>query len=464
MTDICQMGASELVARYRNRELSPVEATRAALDRIAALDGTYNAFCVLDAARALADAEASEARWAKGEPLGLVDGVPTTVKDLILAKGWPTLRGSRAIDPDQAWDEDGPPVARLRAHGAVLLGKTCTPEFGWKGVTDSPLTGVTRNPWDAKLTPGGSSGGAAAACALGMGAIHIATDGGGSIRIPAGFCGLFGIKPTFGIVPVHPHSPAGTLWHQGPISRSVADAGLVLTVISEADARDWYALPPRGIDYRQGLDDGIRGLRIAYSPTLGNAKVDAEVAEVAARAVQGFADLGAEITEVAQVFDDPLPTMIELWSVALALGIDGMPEAKRALMEPPILEIAAGGEALGAVAYRKAERAREALGQRMARFHADYDLLVTPQLPLTAFEAGVEVPPGRGMTRWWEWSPFTYPFNLTQQPAATLPCGLAANGLPVAMQVVGRKFDEATVLRACRAFEAAHPFSLPPQP
>ena len=456
-------GAAELVARYRSRELSPVEVTRAVLERIEAVGATYNAFCVLDAERALAAARESEARWAGGEPKGLVDGVPATVKDLILAKGWPTLRGSRAIDPDQAWDEDGPPVARLRAHGAVLLGKTTTPEFGWKGVTDSPLTGITRNPWNPELTPGGSSGGAAAACALGMGAIHIATDGGGSIRIPAGFCGLFGHKPTFGTVPVHPHSPAGTLWHQGPISRSVADAALILTVISEPDARDWYALPPRGLDYRHRLDDGARGLRIAYSPTLGYAKVDPEVADVVAGAVRGFEGLGAEVEEVAHLFDDPLETMIDLWSVALALGIDGIGEARRALMDPPILEIAARGQALGAVAYRKAERAREALGQRMARFHSDYDLLVTPQLPLTAFAAGHEVPPGRGMRRWWEWSPFTYPFNLTQQPAATLPCGMAG-GLPVAMQVVGAKFADATVLRACRAYEAAHPFPLPPLP
>ena len=456
-------GAAELVARYRSRELSPVEVTRAVLERIEAVGATYNAFCVLDAERALAAARESEARWAGGEPKGLVDGVPATVKDLILAKGWPTLRGSRAIDPDQAWDEDGPPVARLRAHGAVLLGKTTTPEFGWKGVTDSPLTGITRNPWNPELTPGGSSGGAAAACALGMGAIHIATDGGGSIRIPAGFCGLFGHKPTFGTVPVHPHSPAGTLWHQGPISRSVADAALILTVISEPDARDWYALPPQGLDYRHGLDDGVRGLRIAYSPTLGYAKVDPEVADVVAAAVRGFEGLGAEVEEVAHLFDDPLETMIDLWSVALALGIDGIGEARRALMDPPILEIAARGQALGAVAYRKAERAREALGQHMARFHADYDLLVTPQLPLTAFEVGHEVPPGRGMRRWWEWSPFTYPFNLTQQPAATLPCGMAG-GLPVAMQVVGAKFADATVLRACRAYEAAHPFPLPPLP
>ncbi|HEX9770129.1 MAG TPA: amidase [Kiloniellales bacterium] len=463
MDEVCMYGAAELVARYRSRELSPVEVTRAVLERIEAVGAAYNAFCVLDAERALAAARESEARWAGGEPKGLVDGVPATVKDLILAKGWPTLRGSRAIDPDQAWDEDGPPVARLRAHGAVLLGKTTTPEFGWKGVTDSPLTGITRNPWDAKLTPGGSSGGAAAACALGMGAIHIATDGGGSIRIPAGFCGLFGHKPTFGTVPVHPHSPAGTLWHQGPISRSVADAALILTVISEPDARDWYALPPQGLDYRHRLDDGARGLRIAYSPTLGYAKVDPEVADVVAGAVRGFEGLGAEVEEVAHLFDDPLETMIDLWSVALALGIDGIGEARRALMDPPILEIAARGQALGAVAYRKAERAREALGQRMARFHSDYDLLVTPQLPLTAFAAGHEVPPGRGMRRWWEWSPFTYPFNLTQQPAATLPCGMAG-GLPVAMQVVGAKFADATVLRACRAYEAAHPFALPPLP
>ncbi|MGD8476291.1 MAG: amidase family protein, partial [Burkholderiales bacterium] len=215
-TDVLSMTAIELVEHYRTKALSPVEVTRAALDRISQLNPIYNAFVLVDEERSMNDARASEARWQRGEPAGKVDGVPATVKDLIVTKGWPTLRGSKTIDPHQSWPEDGPPVARMREQGAVFLGKTTTPEFGWKGVTDSPLTGVTVNPWDTRLTPGGSSGGAAVCAALGMGTLHIATDGGGSIRIPSGFCGLFGFKPTFGIVPVHPHSPALTLWHQGP--------------------------------------------------------------------------------------------------------------------------------------------------------------------------------------------------------------------------------------------------------
>ncbi len=480
LDDVCTLSATELVGLYRTGQVSPVEVTGAVLDRIERLDGRgngsglvetdskpnsrINAFRLVDADGAMALARESEARWQRGAPNGLVDGVPTTIKDLIVTKGWPTLRGSRTIDPEQAWDEDGPPVARMREHGAVLLGKTNTPEFGWKGVTGSPLTGVTVNPWNSALTPGGSSGGAAAAAALGVGPLHIATDGGGSIRIPAAFCGLFGHKPTFGTVPVHPHSPAGTLWHQGPIVRTVADAALLLTVISKPDPRDWFAVPHDAVDYREGLDQGITGLRIAYSPNLGYVNVDPEVAELVDDAMNLFADLGAEIDQVDPGFSDPLDIMITLWSVALALAVAPLTEAQRDLVDPPVLEIAARGAAHTAVEYRLAERARESLGRQMQRFHERYDLLITPQLPLTAFEAGHEVPPGSGMTRWWEWSPFTYPFNLTQQPAASLPCGFTEHGLPAAVQVVGAKFADATVLRACRAYEAANPFVMPPLP
>ncbi len=455
------MTAAELTAQYRARSLSPVEITHATLARIAKINPTYNAFCVVDADAALASARESESRWFSGKPLGPADGVPATAKDLILAKGWPTLRGSRTIDPNQAWDEDAPPVARLREQGAIFLGKTTTPEFGWKGVTDSPLTGITRNPWNEQLTPGGSSGGAAVAAALGMGTLNIATDGGGSIRIPAGFCGLFGIKPTWGIVPVYPHSPAWTLWHQGPISRTVADAALMLTLIAQPDERDWAAGPALGIDYRQHLEEGIAELRIAYSPTLGYAKVDAEVATCVARAVNEFTQLGATVEEIDLKLDDPIEIMQPLWAVALALAVAPMSPAQRALCDPGMLELAEPGFALSALAYRQLERARDAFGRRMTSLHDQYDLLVTPQLATTAFAVGHEVPPDSDMKRWWQWSPFTYPFNLTQQPAATVPCGFAANGLPVAMQVVGAKFADALVLRAARAYEKAHPFVLP---
>jgi aspartyl-tRNA(Asn)/glutamyl-tRNA(Gln) amidotransferase subunit A len=455
------MTAAELIAQYRNKTLSPVEVTRAALDRISELNPVYNAFVLVDEARALQDARASEARWQRGKPAGRVDGVPATVKDLIVTEGWPTRRGSLTIDPDQPWLEDGPPVARMKEEGAVFLGKTTTPEFGWKGVTDSPLTGVTVNPWNTRLTPGGSSGGAAVAAATGMGTLHIATDGGGSIRIPASFCGLYGFKPTFGIVPVHPHSPALTLWHQGPISRTVDDAALMLGVIAQPDSRDWYQVPGGHRDFYPGTAAGVKGWRIAYSKTLGYASVDTELAALVDRGAQAFEALGAAVEEVDLELDDPIAIMQPLWAVALALGVSPMTPAQRELVDPPLLELAAPGFQISALQYRQLERQREAFARQMCDLHRTYDLLLTPQLAVTAFEAGHEVPPGSSRERWWEWSPFTYPFNLSQQPAATLPCGFTAAGLPVALQIVGNKFEDGKVLQASRAFEQAHPFLMP---
>jgi aspartyl-tRNA(Asn)/glutamyl-tRNA(Gln) amidotransferase subunit A len=462
--DVLSLSAADLVEQYKKKALSPVEVTRAALDRIARLQPVYNAFALVGEQEAMRDARASEARWLRGEPAGLVDGLPTTVKDLLLAKGWPTRRGSLTVDPNQPWDEDSASVARMREQGAVILGKTTTPEFGWKGVTDSPLTGLTVNPWNTGVTPGGSSGGAAVASAFGMGVMHIATDGGGSIRIPAGFCGQFGFKPTFGVVPVHPHPPPWTMWHQGPIARTVHDAALMLTVISRPDVRDFYAAPPLGIDYRDGLDSGVRGMRVAYSRTLGYAKVDREVAALVDAGVKQLGSLGAQVEELDLDHTDPIETMQPLWSVALAMAVQPMSEAQRKLVEPPLLALAQPGFGISALEYRALEKQREALGRRMNLLHQQYDLLVTPQLATTAFPVNHEVPPGNGMKRWWEWSPFTYPFNLTQQPAATVPCGFASNGLPVAMQFVGAKFQDARVLRAARAWELAHPFRMPPLP
>src|SRR6266853_590110 len=299
------MSASALVEAYRRKTLSPVEATKAALARIERLEPKLNAFVLVDAEGALAAARESEARWAKGAPKGLVDGVPTTIKDIVLTKGWPTLRGSRLTRRDQDWSEDAPAVARLREHGAVLLGKTTTPEFGWKGVTDSPLTGITRNPWNPAKTPGGSSGGAAAAVAAGMGPLAVGTDGGGSIRIPCGFTGLFGLKPSFGRVPAWPLSPFGTVAHVGPMTRSVTDAALMLNVLALPDARDWHALPFDPRDWRTGLEHGVRDLRIAYSPDLGYASVDPEVAAIVRKALDVFTDLGAKVEAKNPGFEDP---------------------------------------------------------------------------------------------------------------------------------------------------------------
>ncbi|MCU0869594.1 MAG: amidase [Burkholderiales bacterium] len=459
--DLTALSATALVAHYASRSLSPVDVTRAVVARVEALDRLFNTFVVFDADRALDAARASEARWSASRPAGPLDGVPVSVKDLILARDWPTLRGSLTTDPTAPWTDDGPPVARLRDSGAVLLGKTTTSEFGWKGVTDSALTGVTRNPWDARLTPGGSSGGAGAACALRFGPLHLATDGGGSIRIPAAFCGVFGFKPTWGLVPVHPHSPAGTLWHQGPITRHVADAAAMLDVIARPDPRDWAQIPC-GVDFSAAsLDAGIAGLRIAWSPDLGYARVEPDVLAATTAALDVLRDAGACIETVSLGLDDPIDVMQPLWSVALATALAPLDPARRNRVEPALQALAAPGFTLSALELRAVEKARERFGQRMQALHAQFDLLVTPQMPITAFEVGHEVPPGSGRTRWWEWSPFTYPFNLTQQPTATVPCGFDRRGLPVALQLVGAKFDDARVLRAARAFEQRRPFAVP---
>jgi aspartyl-tRNA(Asn)/glutamyl-tRNA(Gln) amidotransferase subunit A len=449
------MAATELLDRYRAKELSPVEATRAALERVDALDRDVNAFCLVAPDEAMARARASEQRWLRGEPAGLLDGVPVSIKDLLLTRGWPTRRGSRLIDAGQEWPEDAPSSARLREHNAVILGKTTTPELGWKGVTDSPLSGVTRNPWNTERTSGGSSGGSAAAVALGMGALSVGTDGGGSVRIPAGFCGVFGLKPTYGRIPLYPASPFGTLSHAGPITRSVADAALMLDVLAVPDSRDWSSLPPPTGSYRDGLDRGLAGVRVAFSPTLGYVDVDPEVAARVRDAVGVLADLGAHVDEVDPGFDDPVEAFHVLWFSGAAKSVEQFPRSRQRELEPGLRDICAAGRRMNALDYLEASAVRIRLGVLMGRFHDTYDLLATPALPIPAFEAGLEVPPGWPAPRWTSWTPFTYPFNMTQQPAASVPCGFTSAGLPVGLQIVGPRHADMGVLAACKAYEGA---------
>jgi aspartyl-tRNA(Asn)/glutamyl-tRNA(Gln) amidotransferase subunit A len=463
-SDPAALSAVQLRQLYRTKQLSPVEAVRAVLERIDRFDPQLNAFCLVDRDGAMAAARASEARWHKGAPCGLVDGVPATIKDLVLTKGWPTLRGSLAIGRDQSWDEDAPATGRLREHGAVLLGKTTTPEFGWKAVTDCALTGITRNPWDTGKTPGGSSGGAAVAAALGMGALHVGTDGGGSIRIPAGFTGIFGLKPSFGRVPAYPASPFGTVAHVGPMTRTVADAALMLSVLALPDSRDWLALPYDGCDYRIGLEDGVRGLRIAFSPALGYVEVEPEVADLVAAATGAFLELGAVVEQVDPGFADPIDIFRPHWYVGAANLLRDFSDDQRGKMDPGLQEIAAEGARVSLMDYLNAVRGRAELGVAMRRFHETYDLLLTPTLPLAAFAAGIERPDPARQPRWISWAPFSNPFNLTQQPAASVPCGFTAAGLPVGLQIVGPMHADALVLRAARAFEAARPWPMPEAP
>ncbi|WP_329554722.1 amidase [Streptomyces sp. NBC_00696] len=455
-TELTELTAVELLDGYRRREFSPVEATRATLERAEEIQPAVNALVRLDAEGALAQAAESAERWRRGEPAGLLDGVPVTVKDILLQRGTPTLRGSKTIAEQGSWDEDAPSVARLREHGAVFIGKTTTPEFGWKGVTDSPLSGVTRNPHDPSRTAGGSSGGSAAAVALGAGPLSLGTDGGGSVRIPASFCGIVGLKPTYGRVPLYPASAFGTLSHVGPMARDAADAALLLDVIGVPDARDWSGLDRPPGSYREGLADGVQGLRIAYSPSLGGqVAVRPAVAAAVRRGVERLAALGAYVEETDPDFSDPVDPFHTLWFSGAARVTQKLSPQQRELLDPGLREICATGGGFSALDYLAAVDARMELGRRMGLFHERYDLLVTPTLPITAFEAGVEVPKGSGHRRWTGWTPFTYPFNLTQQPAVTVPVGNDGDGLPIGMQIVGARHRDELVLRAAHALDRA---------
>jgi aspartyl-tRNA(Asn)/glutamyl-tRNA(Gln) amidotransferase subunit A len=354
-------------------------------------------------------------------------------------------------------------VARLREAGAVILGKTTTPEFGWKAIGDSPLTGITRNPWNLERTPGGSSAGAAVACAAGIAPLHIGSDGAGSIRIPSAFTGIFGIKATFGRVPAHPASPMGLLSNIGPMTRSVRDAALMLNLLARPDHRDPYALPPERRMYLDGIEDGVQGWRIAYSPDLGYApspghtKVDPEIAACVARAAQRFEELGAHVEQVGPIFDSPRQALLTLWAAGAARVMAAFPNDKRRLADPGLIEIASRGEHISAVEYVGADLARTALGMRMGEFHQRYDLLLTPMMPVPALPVGQDLNDPAAEDMWIDWSPFSYPFNLTRQPAASIPCGLTRAGLPIGLQIVGPLYAEDRVLRAARAFEQTQP-------
>lgn len=463
-SDLTQRTATELLALYAEGEASPVEVTQAVVDRIEGINPIVNAFCLIDADAALQAAAASERRWLDREPIGPLDGVPTSIKDLILTAGWPTRRGSRTIDPDQPWEVDAPATARLRESGAVLIGKTTTPEFGCKGETNSALTGITRNPWDPSKSSGGSSGGTAAAVAAGLGPLGIGTDGAGSVRIPAAFCGNVGLKPSFGRVPVYPLSPFGTVSHLGPHTMSVADAALMMNVLKQPDARDWTSLPPDESDYLPGTDDGIAGLRVAYSRTLGYATVDPEVADAVESAVHDLEGAGAVVDAVDPGFDDPLEITTGLWFLGAWTLWNTLTPEQQEVTDPDFAAEAELGSGLSALDVQRLNIRRGDLGSLMRQFMQGYDVLVTPAVAIPAFDAR---PAGHSpMTpeMMLGWTPFSYPFNLTQQPAITIPCGLTATGLPIGLQIVGPMFADALVLRAARAYERIRPVPRPPLP
>jgi aspartyl-tRNA(Asn)/glutamyl-tRNA(Gln) amidotransferase subunit A len=455
VTDLSMMSAQELVAGYLRGEFSPVDAAQAALDAIAVHEPAVNAFVLVDEQVAWAMAEASAARYAAGAPIGPADGVPVSIKDLFLTAGWPTVRGSNLIDAHASWHEDAPATARLREAGTVLLGKTTTPEFGWKGVTDSIRQGVTGNPWGAGLTSGGSSGGSATAVGLGMGTWSVGTDGGGSVRIPASFTGTVAFKPTYGLVPMYPSSPYGTLAHAGPMTRTVTDAALMLDVLVGFDARDWSALPTPATSFVSGLQNGVEGLRIAFSADLGFGSNDPQVDAAVHAALEVLIEAGAKVDEVDLGLSDPVDAFHVLWFTGAAKVLQPFGENALDHVDPGLATaIRSYGLTPTASDYLDAVAVRMSLGRRFGMLHETYDAFVCPTMPIAAFAAGQPSPDDWPSDLWTSWTPYTYPFNMTQQPALSLPCGFTTDERPIGLQVVGPRHGDAVVLRVAAAYEA----------
>lgn len=467
--DVWRLDTGALAAAVADKRLSAREAVDATLDRLERLDPALAAFTTVVPEQARAEARRVDDAIAAGRPAGPLAGVPLGVKDLIFTSGIRTSFGCHAYR-DFVPDEDDVVVERLRAAGAVVVGKTTVPELGYGGTGRNPLGPATRNPWDLERTSGGSSAGSAAAVAAGVGPFSVGSDGGGSVRGPASFCGLFGLKPTMGLVPLYPGTkderlPGVSSWesleHIGPLTRTVADAALVLSVIAGPDDRDRLSLPSDGVDWSTSVSGDVRGLRVAYSADLGYAVVDPEVRALTERAAQVFErDLGCVVEEAHPGWPDPYPIF---WgSVIAETDLAGMRRLADELgnrMSPHLL--AALQSDWSAEQLTTALMGRKAIYNRAWRFFQRYDLLLTPTMPVPAFPHGQLGPtsiagqPVEASARTW----FTCPFNLTGQPAATVPAGWTSEGLPVGLQVAGRRLDDALVLRACAAYEAAAPWA-----
>ena len=456
--DFAWMEATEMAAAIRAKRLSPVDVTTALLERIERLNPALNAYCLTTPDMALMQAKEAEAAVIRGDALGPLHGVPVSFKDLFDVAGLPTTKGSLLYKDNIAagWEIV---AKRLIDAGAIHLGKTNTPEFGFIPMTENKLFGATSNPWDVMMTPGGSSGGAAAAVAAGLGPIALSSDGGGSIRIPASFCGVFGIKPTYGRVP---RSPGGwsTMTHRGPTTRTVSDAALALDVMSGHDAADPYSVIDYPGSFLDEVDLGIEGLRVAWSADLGFAPIEPEVRTLCEAAAKRFAELGCHVEEAAPGFGNQTATFFTLAATSDAVWLGELNEDELALLDDPARSFLAFGRKTTGVDYVRANAARMQLWETTQRFHKTYDLLLTPVTSCAAFPIGE--PPtridGRDIAPF-GWMPYTQPFNLTGQPTASVPCGLDSRGMPVGLHIVGRAFDDAVVLRAARAFEQLQPWA-----
>ena len=460
-TDLCFMPATELAAAIRAKRVSPTEAVEAALDRVATVNPTINALVTVTEDLARTAARDVETRLMRGEPLGPLAGVPITIKDLIMVKGVRTTWGSRIFERFVA-PEDAPAVERLRAAGAVIVGMTNSPEFGYRATTDNPLFGATRNPWSLGHTPGGSTGGGAAAVAAGLGPLTIGTDAGGSIRIPSSCCGIVGFKPTLGRVPMAPvYGGLETLSHAGPMTRTVRDAALAMSVIAGPDPRDLASLPDDGTAWIDAVEGGVTRVRAAWTPDWGYAPVDPEVRRLCESAVQKLDGAGVRIEEAAPRFPDPSEAFNMLFPASVAARLAGYLAEWRAKMDPGLVRYIEMGQRPSAVDFIHAANVRRTLNDAFRGFFKTYDLLLTPTLaapPLPLGQHMYDEIGGKAVGPL-GWLAFTFPINMLGYPAITVPAGWTATGLPVGLQIVGPRFADAAVLRAAAAFEARQPWA-----
>ncbi|MGZ2487180.1 aspartyl-tRNA(Asn)/glutamyl-tRNA(Gln) amidotransferase subunit A [Rhizobium pisi] len=448
---LCKLDAEILSQLYASGELSPVEVAGAALERAESVQSEFNAFSSIDYEGAMAAARASEARWRRGMPLSAVDGIPTTIKDIVWVKDWIVRFGSKTTS-QRPLVEDAPSVALLRAAGGIFIGQTTSPEFAWKPVTDSPLRGVTRNPWDPTKTPGGSSGGAAVAAATGAGVFHLGTDGGGSIRIPASFTGIVGFKPTFGRVPNFPPSGFFSVSHTGPMSRSVTDAFHMLAAMSGRDLRDWTQ-NPEGLPAAKLSMIHLHSLKVGFwsEPPVG--KLDAQVMVAVRRIVEQLVSHGASVEEFVLPVDDVLDLFNHHWLAGAALRYSTMTDEVREDMDPGLRAAAELGLRFSAVELLAAHVKRAHFGAAMDAALMKFDVIISPATAYLPFEVGLNEPPSSNAKSWTEWSGFSYPLNLTGQPACVLPCGLSDTNLPIGLQIIGPRGADGHVLSVAKAIE-----------
>jgi aspartyl-tRNA(Asn)/glutamyl-tRNA(Gln) amidotransferase subunit A len=454
------MPATELAELIRTKKISPVEYMRTLLERIETLEPRVNAFAHLAADQAMDAARASETALMSGARIGRLHGVPATIKDLVITKDMPTQSGSLIFQNHQP-AEDSPVVPRLQAEGAIILGKTTTSEFGWTGVSHSPLTGITHNPWKYGYNAGASSAGAGAASAAGYGPLHQGSDGAGSIRMPAHFCGVFGIKPSFGRVPYYPVSTGDMTSHMGPMSRTVADSALMLEVMAGPHPLDYTTLEAGPAHYLARLHEGVKGKRIAFSPDLGHARVDPDVAALVRKAAERFTELGATVEEVKTPWAAPGPELVRFFWSAHLTRLQPYLEKWESQMDPGLVACIEASENVSIAEYQAARERKMPYIASIHRWFEDWDFLLTPSVSVAAFPAEKLMPDHWPQHDWdWvSWAEFSHPFNMSWNPAASVPCGFTAEGLPVGLQIVGKRFDDLGVLQASAAFEQAQPWA-----